>query len=66
MGNGSIGGLVDNSVGGMGSERECMLGVSDAVVRREGTETMLIKEYWSCGEVYGEIGSGEEWWWFVL
>ncbi|KAH9017548.1 hypothetical protein EDB84DRAFT_1442746 [Lactarius hengduanensis] len=48
MGNGGIGGFVDNGVGGMGSEP----------LRREGTETGLIGEGRSCREVCAEATHG--------
>lgn len=57
MGNGGTGGFVDEGVGGMGSERECILEVGDAVVRREGIDG-LREGRRSCGIVYEEVGSG--------
>ena len=41
MGNIGTCSFVYDCVGGMGSERECILEVGDVVVRREGTETAL-------------------------
>ena len=47
MGNLGTGSFVYDRVGGMGSEREYILEVGDALVRREGTETGLRERYWS-------------------
>ena len=45
---GNVGtGFAYDRVGGMGSDREYILEVGDAVVRREGTETGLRERYWS-------------------
>ena len=41
MGNGGTDGFSGDGVGGMGSERECILEVGDVVVRGEGTATRL-------------------------
>jgi len=48
MGNGGIGGFVDDGVGGMGSDLECRLEVGD-VARRKGIETGLCTG--SCGRL---------------
>ena len=58
MGNVGTGSFVYDRVGGMGSEREYILEVGDAVVRREGTETRLIEGCRSCQIAYEEVGSG--------
>ena len=41
MGNGGTDDFADDGVGGMGSERECILEVGDVVVRGAGTATRL-------------------------
>ena len=48
MGNVGTGSFAYGRVGGMGSEREYILEVGDAVVRREGTETGLTEGCRSC------------------
>jgi|SRR6267142_1249667 len=65
-GNKGNGGFDDDGVGGVGSERECML-VGDSVTRREDTETgVMTGRRGPCGGVgkvvgRGGIGGGSFW-----
>ena len=59
MGNVGTGSFVYDRVGGMGSEREYILEVSEAVVRHEGTETWAYREM---SVLLDRIRTGRERW----
>ena len=58
-GNKGNGGFDADEVGGVGSERECILDVGDPATRRGDTEVgLLTGEFRSCGDVFKAVGRG--------